>query len=78
MDQNKRFFVAIAVFAVLAVVVWLTMDSNAVVIRTESGSLIRLRFRDATLGILGLFAALTVLRWRVDRQRETESQEKQE
>ena len=77
MDPRKRFFVAMAAYAALAVVIWLTMDSNPVVFRTESGTLIRISFRSATLGILGLFAALTVLRWRVGEQRETGSEEKQ-
>ena len=76
MDQRKRFFVALAAYAVLAVLIWLTMDSNAVSIRTESGTLIRISFRSVTLGIVGLFAGLTVLRWKVREQHEAEAEER--
>ena len=81
MDSNKRFFVAMAVYAILAALIWFTMDSGAIEIRRENGTLLEIPFRSVTLGILGLFAALTVLRWRMDRrearreQEETQGQE---
>jgi len=75
MDPRKRFFVAMAVYAILAVLIWMTMASGAVVIRRENGELIQIPFRNIAFGILGLFAALTVLRWRID-QREARREQK--
>jgi len=68
MDPRKRFLVAMAVYAALAVLIWLTMDSGAVVIRRENGTFYEIPFRNIALGIVGLFAALTVLRWRMDQR----------
>jgi ABC-type transport system involved in cytochrome c biogenesis permease subunit len=81
MDQNKRFLLAMGLYAALAVLIWLTMDAGAVTIRRENGAIIEIPFRGVALGILGLFAALTVLRWRVDQRearREQESLHEQE
>ena len=75
MDSNKRFFVAMAVYAVLAALIWFTMDSGTVEIRRENGTFLDIPFRSVTLGILGLFAALTVLRWRADQREERREQE---
>ena len=76
MDQKKRFFVAMGLYVVLAVLIWLTMDSGVVRIKLESGKLIEIPFRNVAWGILGLFAALTVLRLRID-QREARREQKQ-
>jgi hypothetical protein len=75
MDQKKRFLLAMGLYAVLAVLIWLTMDSGAVQIRLESGTLIEIPFRNVAFGILGLFAALTVLRWRVDQREASREQD---
>ncbi len=75
MDHRKRFFVAMGIYAVLAVLIWLTMDAGAVSIRRENGATIEIPFRGVALGILGLFAALTALRWRID-QREARKEQK--
>ena len=75
MDPRKRFFVAMAAYVVLAALIWLMMDSGAVNIVRETGEVIRIPFRNIALGILGLFAALTVLRWRID-QREASREQK--
>jgi hypothetical protein len=75
MDQKKRFLLAMGLYAVLAVLIWLTMDSGAVQIRLESGALIEIPFRNVAFGILGLFAALTVLRWRVDQREVSREQD---
>ena len=68
MDQKKRFLVAIGLYAVLAVLIWLTMDAGSVTIRRENGAIIQIPFRSVALGILGLFAVLTVLRWRAEQR----------
>jgi ABC-type transport system involved in cytochrome c biogenesis permease subunit len=78
MDPRKRFLVAMAVYAALAVLIWLTMDSGAVVIRRENGTLYEIPFRNIALGIVGLFAALTVLRWRMDQREARREQGSQE
>jgi hypothetical protein len=71
MDQRKRFFVAMAIYAVLAVAIWLTMDSAVVPIAIPVGdtSFVQIKLRSATLGILAMFAALTALRWKIDQRR---------
>ena len=74
MDQKKRFLVAIGLYAVLAVLIWLTMDAGAVTIRRENGATIQIPFRSVALGILGLFATLTVLRWNAERNRNGKEQ----
>jgi len=68
MDQKKRFLLAMGLYAALAVLIWLTMDAGAVTIRRENGAIIQVPFRSVALGILGLFAVLTVLRWRIDQR----------
>ena len=81
MDQKKRFLLAMGLYAVLAVLIWLTMDAGAITIRRTNGATIEIPFRSVAFGILGLFAALTVLRWRVDQRearREQESLREQE
>ncbi|HKV93040.1 MAG TPA: hypothetical protein VJW20_10870 [Candidatus Angelobacter sp.] len=75
MDSNKRFFVAMTVYAILAALIWFTMDSGAVEIRRANGTLLEIPFRSVTLGILGLFAALTLLRWRMDQREANRDQE---
>jgi ABC-type transport system involved in cytochrome c biogenesis permease subunit len=75
MDPRKRFFVAMAVYAILAALIWVTMDSGVVTIRRENGMLFEIPFRNVALGILGLFAALTVLRWRIDQRESNKEQE---
>ena len=76
MERKRRFFVAMAVYAVLAVLIWLTMDSRAVEIRRANGSLLEIPFRSVTVGIVGLFAALTVLHWRIgEREARREHEE---
>ena len=78
MDPRKRFLVAMAVYVVLAALIWLTMDSGVVTIRRENGSLYEIPFRNVALGIVGLFAALTVLRWRMDQREARREQGSQE
>ena len=78
MDPRKRFVVAMVVYAVLAALIWLTMDSGLVTIRRENGTLFEIPFRSVALGIVGLFAALTVLRWRMDRREARREQGSQE
>jgi len=76
MDQKKRFLLAMGLYAALAVVIWLTMDSGVVTIRRENGAIVEIPFRDVALGILGLFAVLTVLRRRLEQREARKDQER--
>jgi hypothetical protein len=71
MDQRKRFFVAMALYAGLAVAIWLTMDNVVVPMEVPLGdtSFVQIKLRSATLGILAIFAVLTGLRWKMDQRR---------
>jgi hypothetical protein len=73
MDQQKRFYIALALYAVLALLVWLTMDGSAVAVGNRQVSL-----RGLTLALLTFFAARTILYWNAERirvQKELQSQE---
>jgi hypothetical protein len=70
MDQRKRFYVAMAVYAVLALLIWLTMDGSTVTVGSGHISV-----RGLTFAILAFFAVRTGLHWKADRIRaEKESQ----
>jgi hypothetical protein len=64
MDQRKRFFVAMALYAVLALLVWLTMDDSSIPIGSGQISV-----RGLTFALLAFFAARTVLHWNAERIR---------
>jgi hypothetical protein len=70
MDRQKRFFIAMAVYVVLALLVWLTMDGSSVPVGNGQVSV-----RGLTFALLAFFAARTVLHWNAERIRaEKESQ----
>ena len=70
MDQKKRFYLAMALYVVLALLVWFTMDDSSVPVAGGQVSL-----RTLTFALLGFFAARTVLHWNAERIRaEKESQ----
>jgi hypothetical protein len=64
MDQRKGFFVAMALYAVLALLVWLTMDDSSIPIGSGQISV-----RGLTFALLAFFAARTVLHWNAERIR---------
>jgi len=64
MDQQKRFWIAMGIYAVLAILVWLAMDSSSVSIGNGQVSV-----RGLTFALLGFFAARTVLHWNAERIR---------
>jgi hypothetical protein len=64
MDQRKRFFVAMALYAVLALLAWLTMDDSSISIGSGQISV-----RGLTFALLAFFAARTVLHWNAERIR---------
>ena len=69
MEQTKRLWLALGMFAVLAMLAWILMSDEP--IEVAGG---HISFRGLTLVILGFFAARTVLHWKASRIRE----EKQE
>jgi hypothetical protein len=64
MGQRKRFFVAMALYAVLGLLAWLTMDGSSVPVGTGQVSV-----RGLTFALLAVFAARTVLHWNAERIR---------
>ena len=70
MDQQRKFRIAIGVYAVLALLIWLTMDNTTLPV---GGG--RISLRGLTFALLALFAARTILHWNAERIRsEKESQ----
>ena len=72
MDKRKRFYVALALYAVLGVAIWFTVDNDPIMVRSHDHAdwLARITFRQATLVILGLFVMRTVLHMYAERARE--------
>jgi hypothetical protein len=64
MDQRKRFFVAMVLYALLALLVWLMMDDSSISIGSGQISV-----RGLTVALLAFFAARTVLHWNAERIR---------
>jgi hypothetical protein len=64
MDQRKRFFVAMALYAVLALLVWLMMDDSSVSVGSGQISV-----RGLTFALLAFFAVRTILHWNAERIR---------
>ena len=70
MQKRKRFYVALAIYAVLAVLLWVTMED--VPLPVGNG---RIGIRSLTLMVLGLFAVRTVLHWRAEQIRGEQDEE---
>jgi uncharacterized membrane protein len=70
MQMRKRFYVALAVYAVLGLLIWATMED--VPLPVGNG---RLGIRSLTLIVLALFAVRTVLHFRAERIREERDRE---
>ena len=64
MDRDKKFWIAMAVYAVLAVLAWTTMTNDGIQVAGNGISL-----RGLVLILLGFFAARTVLHWRAEKIR---------
>jgi hypothetical protein len=77
LDIRKKFGFSLAAFAVLAVLSWLTLSNDPMWIHdTTLGIEFNIRFRTATLMVLGLLAFVTTmafLRARIEERRETAS-----
>ena len=64
MDQRKRFYVAMALYAVLALLVWLVMDGSSVPVGNGQVSI-----RGLAFALLAFFAVRTILHWNAERIR---------
>jgi len=70
MEQARRFRVALLIYAVLAVLIWTTMDRTSVPVGGGQVSL-----RGLTLAILAFFAVRTLLHWKAQQIRERKEQQ---
>ena len=75
MEQRKRFYVALAIYAVLGLLIWLTMSDMQFPI---GGYHFSVSFRRLTLWVLALFVVRTVLHWRAEGIRASRQQEQDE
>ncbi len=69
MQKRKRFYVALAIYAVLAVLVWVTMED--VPLPVGNG---QVGVRSLTLIVLALFAVRTVLHFRAEQIRDDQDE----
>jgi uncharacterized membrane protein len=65
MQKRKRFYVALAIYAVLGLLIWVTMKD--VPLPVGNG---QIGIRSLTLIVLAVFALRTVLHWRADQIRD--------
>jgi hypothetical protein len=70
MDQRKRFYIALAIYAVLGVLIWMTIDDIPI-----PGSAVHVTLRQLTLGVLVLIVLRTVLHWRAEQIRSERERE---
>ncbi len=83
MEQQKKFYVALAIYAALGLLVWITMDSTSFYLPVPAGyghgeviySTVKLKLRELTWIVLGLFALRTWLHWHAERVRAQREQE---
>ena len=64
MDQDKKFGIAMALYAVLALLAWMTMTNQGFQVAGNGISL-----RGLVWILLGFFAARTALHWRAEKIR---------
>jgi uncharacterized membrane protein len=70
MQKRKRFYVALAIYAVLGLLVWVTMEDLPLPV---GGG--HIGIRSLTLMVLALFAVRTVLHWRAGQIRGEQDEE---
>ena len=70
MQKRKRFYVALAIYAVLAVLIWVTMED--VPLPVGNG---QVGIRSLTLIVLAVFAVRTVLHFRAGEIRDEQDDE---
>jgi uncharacterized protein involved in response to NO len=72
MEKRKRFYVALALYAVLGVLIWVAIDDIPLPMSGMPSALqgVHITLRQLTLAILALFVVRTVLHWRAEQIRE--------
>ena len=70
MQKRKRFYVAIAIYAGLAALIWVTMED--VPLPVGNG---QVGIRSLTLIVLAVFAVRTVLHFRAEQIRDAQDEE---
>ena len=81
MEQRKRFYVALAIYAVLGLLIWMTIDDLPIPVSNLPSVLqnVHITLRQLTLAILGMFVLRTVLHWWAQQSRaEREGKESSE
>ena len=73
MQKRKRFYVALAIYAVLAVLIWVTMED--VPLAVGNG---QIGIRSLTLIVLAVFAVRAVLHFRADQIRDEQDEDEEE
>jgi hypothetical protein len=78
-NTRKKFAFSLVVFLVLALLSWQTLSNDPILIHDRAlGIEISIRFRTATLLVLGLLAGLTTVafcRTTIEERRETDSKQ---
>jgi uncharacterized membrane protein len=68
MDQQKKLYVALALYGVIGLLIWMTIDDIPIPIPLgHEASWTTLR--RLTLAVLGFFAVLTLVHWKIDQVR---------
>jgi hypothetical protein len=67
MDLRKRFFVAMAIYAALGLVIWFAMDNVALPLGALTNAPVTLK--QVTLAIWAMFVVRTLLHWRAEEIR---------
>jgi hypothetical protein len=65
MEKQKKLYVALTIYAVLGLLIWMTIDNIPLPF-----SAVHLTLRQLTLGILGVFVLQTLLHWYAGKMRE--------
>jgi hypothetical protein len=86
MEQQKKFYVALAVYAVLALLAWIMIDDTPIYVPVPVGlghgqvvySALKLSFRQLTWIVLGMFALRTWLHWHAEKVRDERARERQQ
>ena len=69
MEKRKRFYIALAIYAGLGLLIWVTIDDIPIPVSNLPAVLqnVHITLRQLTLLILGMFVLRTVLYHRADR-----------
>jgi cytochrome b561 len=81
MEQRKRFYVALVIYAVLGLAIWLTIDDIVIPMSSLPAVLqnVHITLRQLTLVILGMFVLRTVLHhWAEQARGQREDKESSE